>query len=164
MHAERIGKRGVWQLFDRREPILQQRDLLNPFHREGSDFLVLGHVGQQVQAAQRMREPIRVHQVRLGSLTRARVIRDRRLPPMQGGFERAGNDLLPASVGRLVHRPAVHRIRLGRDDMRQLVEKLPHMRCQPRGQLVERAFDVFSKRRAGQRLHERPAEVQGAEL
>ena len=42
VHAERIGKRGVWQLLDRREPILQQRNLLNPFHREGSDFLVSG--------------------------------------------------------------------------------------------------------------------------
>ena len=83
---------------------------------------------------------------------------------MEGGFERASNDLLPARVGRFVHGPAVHRIRLGRDDLRQLVEKLPHMRCQPRGQLLERAFDVFSKGSAGQRLYERPAEVQGAEL
>jgi hypothetical protein len=44
------------------------------------------------------------------------------------------------------------------------VEKLPHVGRQHRAQLLERALEVVSKRRAGERLEQRPAEIQGAQL
>ena len=49
VHAERMRKRRVGQLLDRREPLLEQRHFLDAFDRERPHFAVLGHVGEEIQ-------------------------------------------------------------------------------------------------------------------
>ena len=100
-----------------------------------------------------------MHQVGLGPLAGLRMVGEVRLAQMQRRFERARDELL---LTRVVVPP--HRVGLRRDDARQLIEELPHVRRQHRGQLLERALDIVAKRRAGQRLEQRAAEVQRAQL
>ena len=85
----------------------------------------------------------------------------RRLPLVERRLERAGDDLL--LPGGSSAAPA-HRIRLGGDHARQLIEELPHVRRQRRAELFERALELVAERRAGERLEQRAAEVERAQL
>ena len=100
-----------------------------------------------------------MHEVGLRPVARLRVVGEVRLPQVQRRFERAGDELL---LPRIVVPP--HRVGLGGDDARQLIEELPHVRRQRRRQLLERALDVVAKRRAGERFEQRAAEVERAQL
>ena len=73
----------------------------------------------------------------------------------------ARDDLLLPDRPVAPRRPA---IRLGRDDARQLIEELPHVRRERRRQLLERALDIVAERRARERLEERAAEIERAQL
>src|SRR5207249_47373 len=74
-------------------------------------------------------------------------------------FERARDEPLPL---RIVLSP--RGVGLCCNYTRQLIEELPHVRRQRRRELLERALDVVSKRRAGERFEERAREIQGAQL
>ena len=100
-----------------------------------------------------------MNQIGLRPIARRRMIDDRRLAMMQRRVDRARDDPL---LARVVF--AAHRIRLGCDDARQLIEELPHMRRQDGSQLFERALDIVTERRAGQRFEQRAAEIQRAQL
>ena len=100
-----------------------------------------------------------MNQIGLGPIARFRVVGEVRLAKLQRRFERAGDELL---LPRVVVAP--HRIRLGGNHPRQLIEELPHVRRQRRRELLERALDFVAKRRPRQRLEQRAAEVERAQL
>ena len=52
----------------------------------------------------------------------------------------------------------------GCNHARKLVEELPHVRREGRGELLERAFHFIAEGRSRERFEKRPAEVQGTEL
>src|SRR5262249_52941855 len=151
VYAERMRKGGIRHVLDWREVLFQKRDILQTLDRERADLLVLGDVREQIQAAQRIREPIRVHEGCLGAVARLRVVGDSGLTVIEGCVDRAGGNLLLAWV---VHAPP-QRIWFARDDARQLIEELPHVRRQHARELVERALDIFAERRAAERFDER---------
>ena len=159
MHAERVRERRVGQLFDRREALLEKRDVLDPLDRKRADFEILRHVRKEVEAALRVGHAIGMHQVDLRPIAGLRVIREPGLTQMQGGFEGPRDELL---LTRVVAPP--QRVGLGGNDARQLIEEVPHVRRQHRGQFLERALDVVAKRRARQRFEKGAAEVQRAQL
>jgi hypothetical protein len=107
----------------------------------------------------RVREPVWMHDVGLRPIARFRKVHDRRFAQAQRRFERPADNLLP-----LEPLAAAHGIVFRRDHAWQLVEKLTHVRRQHACELLEGALDLVAKRRARQRLEERPAEVECAEL
>ena len=109
VHAQRVRKRLVRQLLDRRERLLEQRQFRNAVDRERPHLGVLGHVREQVQRALGVGQPVRVHEVGLGAIARLRVVGDLRLALMERRLERARLDARPPrAVGDGL------RLRLGR--------------------------------------------------
>ena len=124
--------------------------------------MILGHVREQIERALRVRQPVRMNDVGLRAVARLRIVDDGRLPQLQRRFERTSDDEL--AMGRVGVGRGARGIGLRREDTRKLVEKLPHVRRQDRGELLEGAFDVVSERRPRQRFEERAAEMERAQL
>ena len=77
----------------RRERLLLERDRRDAVDGERPDGLVLGHVRQQVQAALRERQPVRVDEVVLDPPARHRVIAHRRDAEVQRRLEQPRDDV-----------------------------------------------------------------------
>ncbi len=104
MHAERVRKRLVGQFLDRRESLLEQRDVPHPLERERADLAVLGHVRQQVQTSLRVSQPVRMHEIRFRPVAGLRMVSERRLPEVQRRFKEAGGHLPLPRIVALAHR------------------------------------------------------------
>jgi hypothetical protein len=94
VYSERIGEHILTdRLLGRRERLLLERGRGDAVDGERAHVLVVGHVGEQVEAALGEGEAIRMNHVILHARARHRVVPHRRDAEVKRGFKEASHDV-----------------------------------------------------------------------
>ena len=159
VNAERVREGGILEVLDRLERLGQRGQAADPLDRERAHLLVAGHVGEQVEPALGVHQPVRVDPIGLLAPAGARVVLHVQPPLVQQRVEQAADRRpLPAVVEPPGDRG------LGLDHVRQAIQELPHVGGERGFQLGEGVPQVLAERREREALHERAAEVERRQL
>ena len=132
---------------------------MDSLDREGPERGVLRHVRDEVQAAFRVYQTVRMNEVVLRAVTGEGVITDSRLALVECCVEQPRN-----RGGRMNRLPSFRRRRFRLQDAREPIEKLAHSRRQNTLNLRKRTGDVRPERCSGEAFEQRAAEIYRAQL